>query len=220
MDYVSKLTEEEARYFCEQVPYKPVKDYFLRYPKDFHRIFPGREAKKLSMQEIRGMLLNSRNKPFISNFLNRHIEISLEIVQEECGRRMKEGEAEQSAILYALLKSEYRDCPELYCKLTNQDISSAYVELMKNAVKALKETIQGKEAGAVPEKTAGNQETPKAAIAQIGMVVEGINALSATMQLAQRYNVEMPIVEQVNKILFEDKPVKDAVLELMMRGKN
>ena len=161
MDYVSKLTEEEARYFCEQVPYKPVKDYFLRYPKDFHRIFPGREAKKLSMQEIRGMLLNSRNKPFISNFLNRHIEISLEIVQEECGRRMKEGEAEQSAILYALLKSEYRDCPELYCKLTNQDISSAYVELMKNAVKALKETIQGKEAGAVPEKTAGNQENPE-----------------------------------------------------------
>ena len=41
------------------------------------------------------------------------------------------------------------------------------------------------------------------AIKQVGMVVEGINALPAAMELAKRYGVEMPIVDAVYKILYE-----------------
>ena len=35
--------------------------------------------------------------------------------------------------------------------------------------------------------------------------------------LAEKYEVSMPIVEKVNQVLFEGKPAKDAVSELMMR---
>ena len=33
----------------------------------------------------------------------------------------------------------------------------------------------------------------------------------------KKYEVSMPIVEKVNQVLFEGKPAKDAVSELMMR---
>ena len=65
----------------------------------------------------------------------------------------------------------------------------------------------------------GQGRTPKEAMDEVKMVVEGVYSAKAAIALAKQYSIEMPIVEQVNKILFEDKPVKDAVLELMMRGK-
>ncbi|MBE5810673.1 MAG: NAD(P)H-dependent glycerol-3-phosphate dehydrogenase [Clostridiales bacterium] len=47
----------------------------------------------------------------------------------------------------------------------------------------------------------GQGKTPEEAIREVGMVVEGINALPAAMQLAERYQVEMPIVAGVNAVV-------------------
>lgn len=54
---------------------------------------------------------------------------------------------------------------------------------------------------------------------KVHMVVEGVNTATAAYELAQRYNVEMPIVEQAYRILYEGKNARDAVLELMTREK-
>ena len=51
------------------------------------------------------------------------------------------------------------------------------------------------------------------------MVVEGVYSAKAALTLAQKYQVEMPIVEQVNKVLFENKNAEEAVKELMIRDK-
>lgn len=55
------------------------------------------------------------------------------------------------------------------------------------------------------------------AIKEVGMVVEGINSAKAALALAKKYNESMPIVEEVNAILFENKDAKKAVYDLMMR---
>jgi len=47
----------------------------------------------------------------------------------------------------------------------------------------------------------GQGKSPEEAIREVGMVVEGINALPAAMQLAERYQVEMPIVAGVNAVV-------------------
>ena len=57
------------------------------------------------------------------------------------------------------------------------------------------------------------------AIKQIGMVVEGINALPAAMTLAKKYNVEMPIVEAAWQVVHGDIAPKDVVHQLMSRDK-
>ena len=48
-------------------------------------------------------------------------------------------------------------------------------------------------------------------------VAEGVDTAAATHELAGRQNVEMPIVEQVYKVLYEDKDPGAAVTDLMSR---
>lgn len=63
----------------------------------------------------------------------------------------------------------------------------------------------------------GQGKTPDEAISEVKMVVEGVYSAKAALLLAKKYDVEMPIVEQVNMILFDGKPVKEAVSDLMTR---
>ena len=65
----------------------------------------------------------------------------------------------------------------------------------------------------------GSGVEPKEAIKQIGMVVEGINALPAAIALARKYDVEMPITETAYSVIFEGVDPKSAVLKLMTRDK-
>ena len=51
------------------------------------------------------------------------------------------------------------------------------------------------------------------------MVVEGVYSAKAAMALSEKYNIQLPIIEQVNKVLFENKPADEAVKELMLRDK-
>ena len=68
-------------------------------------------------------------------------------------------------------------------------------------------------------KLIGEGVSPAEATKQIGMVVEGINALPAAMSLAKKYGVEMPITETAYEVVFNGKDPKDAVLSLMTRDK-
>ena len=49
------------------------------------------------------------------------------------------------------------------------------------------------------------------------MVVEGAVSAKAALALAKKYEVDMPIVEAVNEVLFHDKSAEEAMWELMER---
>ena len=57
------------------------------------------------------------------------------------------------------------------------------------------------------------------AMEEVQMVVEGVYSAKAAMGLAEKYRISLPIIEQVNKVLFENKPAAEAVKELMLRDK-
>ncbi len=65
----------------------------------------------------------------------------------------------------------------------------------------------------------GQGYTMEEATREVRMVVEGVYSAKAAKALADRYEVSMPIVEEVNKVLFEGASVKDAVRDLMLRDK-
>lgn len=54
---------------------------------------------------------------------------------------------------------------------------------------------------------------------QMGMVVEGVRTTKAAHQLADKYEVSMPITQALYRVLFEDESPKDAVENLMLRLK-
>ena len=55
------------------------------------------------------------------------------------------------------------------------------------------------------------------AMDEVKMVVEGVYSAKAAAQLAKKYEVAMPIVDEVNAVLFEGKSPAEAVNDLMMR---
>lgn len=65
----------------------------------------------------------------------------------------------------------------------------------------------------------GQGRNMQQAMDEVNMVVEGVYSAKAGLALSQKYKVEMPIIEQVNKVLFEGKAPADAVRELMVRDK-
>lgn len=65
----------------------------------------------------------------------------------------------------------------------------------------------------------GQGYTMEQAMAEVKMVVEGVYSAKAAMGLAEKYHVQIPIIEQVNAILFDHKSADEAVRDLMLRDK-
>ena len=63
----------------------------------------------------------------------------------------------------------------------------------------------------------GQGKTMLEAMDEVQMVVEVVYSAKAGLALAKKYNESMPIIEQINQVLFEDKSPADAVYELMHR---
>ncbi len=63
----------------------------------------------------------------------------------------------------------------------------------------------------------GRGEKLQDIIDSMKMVAEGIKTSRATLMLARRVDIEMPITEEINKVLFDNKPPYKAVLDLMTR---
>ncbi len=57
------------------------------------------------------------------------------------------------------------------------------------------------------------------ALEKIGAVVEGYYATQSAMQLADRVGIEMPITNEVYRILFENADAKESLVKLMARDK-
>lgn len=59
----------------------------------------------------------------------------------------------------------------------------------------------------------------KEVLDSVGMVVEGVRTTKAAFQLSEIHQVDMPITQEIYKVLFADKNPKEAVDDLMTRMK-
>ncbi len=66
----------------------------------------------------------------------------------------------------------------------------------------------------------GQGKSMQEAMEEVKMVVEGVYAAKAGLALSRAFDCEMPIVEQVNRVLFENADPGEAVHGLMVRGRN
>ncbi len=65
----------------------------------------------------------------------------------------------------------------------------------------------------------GEGKTLQETLDEIHMVVEGVNTATAAYEMAKKYNVEMPIVEEAYNILYNGTNAREAVMRLMTREK-
>ncbi len=65
----------------------------------------------------------------------------------------------------------------------------------------------------------GQGRSSDEAMKEVKQVVEGVYSAKAAVALAEKYKVQLPIIEQVNEILFNGKSPEKALFELMGRAK-
>lgn len=65
----------------------------------------------------------------------------------------------------------------------------------------------------------GQGKSYQEAMDEVKMVVEGVYSAKAALMLAKNYHVEMPIVEIINKVLFENYNTTDAMRDLLTRNR-
>ena len=63
----------------------------------------------------------------------------------------------------------------------------------------------------------GKGMTAEEAMKEVKMVVEGVYSAKAALGLAKKCNVAVPIVEAVNRVLFENADPKEEVSNLLLR---
>ena len=63
----------------------------------------------------------------------------------------------------------------------------------------------------------GQGYTKDEAMKEVHMVVEGVYSARAAMALADKYGLEVPIIREVNEVLFDGKTVPEAMMDLMVR---
>ena len=63
----------------------------------------------------------------------------------------------------------------------------------------------------------GQGKTPEEALKEVGMVVEGVNALPAAIRLCEKYGMEMPLIRAVQQVIMDGADPKEIVQELMGR---
>lgn len=63
----------------------------------------------------------------------------------------------------------------------------------------------------------GQGRSMQEAMDEVKMVVEGVYSTKAAVALGKKYEIDLPIIKQVNAVLFEGKDAGTAVKELMMR---
>lgn len=65
----------------------------------------------------------------------------------------------------------------------------------------------------------GQGKTYQEAMDEVQMVVEGVYSAKAAIKLAEKFKAQLPIIEQVNQVLFEGKSPEEGVRELMLRDR-
>ena len=65
----------------------------------------------------------------------------------------------------------------------------------------------------------GQGKSMKEAMDEVKQVVEGVFSAKAALALGKKYDVELPIIEAVNRVLFEGENVGEAVKALMLRDR-
>ncbi len=64
----------------------------------------------------------------------------------------------------------------------------------------------------------GQGKKLSAILSEMNMVAEGVKTTRSAWNLARRVGVEMPILDQVYQVLYQDKPCRDAVRDLLARS--
>lgn len=139
MSYLPQLIEDEMRYICSIIPYQDTIGYFIKNAKEFNKIRPGFRAKSISEAEATRLLITNISRHFISDFVEKQIDIWLTQIEDHYNGRVHDGDSHIIALLHTLPYSVFAENIKLYFKLVGEELSAEHVQILGEAVRSIKE---------------------------------------------------------------------------------
>lgn len=132
------LSEEEYRRICSVIPHKIIINYFQKNPKEFSKIRPGFRASALQVKDAIRLLINYRERGFISSFIEGITKDWLEQIQVTVQSYQDNGESEITSYIHALYQSYFSDNISAYFKLIGKDYDEERLSMISGLVNLLK----------------------------------------------------------------------------------
>jgi len=139
MSYLPQLIEDEIHYICSIIPYQDTIGYFTKNSKEFNKIRPGFRAKSISEAEATRLLITNISRHFISDFVEKQIDIWLTQIKDYYNGKVHDGDSHIIALLHTLPYSVFAENIKLYFKLIGEELSAEHVEILGEAVLSIKE---------------------------------------------------------------------------------
>jgi len=139
MSYLPELIEDEIRYICSIIPYQDTIGHFTKNVNEFNKIRPGFRAKSISEAEVTRLLITNISRYFISDFVEKQIDIWVSQIKDHYIERVHDGDSHIIALLHTLPSSVFAKNIKLYFKLIGEELSAEHVEILGEAVRSIKE---------------------------------------------------------------------------------
>jgi len=127
MRHFSKLSEEEIKYICSNIPRERIKTYFNRNGKEVTKLRPGYRPQTLAEQD--DVLFEYHDKKFIYEFIEKNIESWLTEISKEVDLYVSDGHTKEFAYVNILPNSFFCENIPLYFKLISENYSNDEIKL-------------------------------------------------------------------------------------------
>lgn len=137
--YIELLTDDELRYICGRISGKVLRDLYQKNGKAFNKLKRGFRPGSLTDEEAYNFACTNRNAPFVSDFLNFIVETWFREISEAKESAVKDGMADNVAIIETLANSYFDERPALYFKMLEMELPIDDEELLYHGVKVISE---------------------------------------------------------------------------------
>lgn len=135
----AELSKEDRVFICEQIPINEAKQHLKNHSRETSEIYKGR-VQSLSKERMVSILASNERRPFISDFVDRYLNLHMDMVREITSRLIEKEEMnQQKALAFTLSNSIFASRVSIYLKLVEEDYSEAYCQLLQNYVSMLNE---------------------------------------------------------------------------------
>lgn len=136
MNYIVLLSDEELTEVCRLISGNILRDLYKSNSKEFTKIKRGFRPNKISNEVAINIAVQSRNVPFISVEINKHIEKWIKQIDELLSERPVDKD-QDIYLTEALSKTVFANNVSLYFKLKGSDVTVEYAKSIQDAVDAL-----------------------------------------------------------------------------------
>lgn len=133
-DYISKLTDEELKRYCNIISGKVIKSIFKSHPKDYQSLAYGKRAEKLKDNECVELVVKKRRYRFIQTLINDKAEFvnrkTSKYIEEYTNEEMNADEA----LAKSIIEYGFDEDVKLFLKLTERSLDEEYIKKISDYI--------------------------------------------------------------------------------------